>query len=169
MKKKSIIAGAALAASFAALILCAPSLSAQTTETRPLIFPAESVASTDYNTGKVYFSLLKSTGNTMITHFRFTAGSRNFWHYHPADQTLLVLDGEGFYQEEGGPKRTIRKGDVIVSPQALERRHSRTGLDLHHGNRIRLGGTCRPTQGRHGRGIRPITEKKRRPIPAAWP
>lgn len=116
MKKKSIIAGAALAASFAALILCAPSLSAQTTESRPLIFPAESVASTDYNTGKVYFSLLKSTGNTMITHFRFTAGSRNFWHYHPADQTLLVLDGEGFYQEEGGPKRTIRKGDVIVSP-----------------------------------------------------
>lgn len=106
MKKKSIIAGAALAAS----------LSAQTTESRPLIFPAESVASTDYNTGKVYFSLLKSTGNTMITHFRFTAGSRNFWHYHPADQTLLVLDGEGFYQEEGGPKRTIRKGDVIVSP-----------------------------------------------------
>ena len=123
MKKKSIIAGAALAASFAALILCAPSLSAQTTESRPLIFPAESVASTDYNTGKVYFSLLKSTGNTMITHFRFTAGSRN----------------------------------------------ARTGPDLYYGNRIRPGWTCRPAESRHGRGIRPITEKKRRPIPAAWP
>ena len=53
----------------------------------------------------------------MITHFMFTPGSQNFWHYHPnAEQTLLVLDGEGFYQEEGKKKRTIKKGDVIVSP-----------------------------------------------------
>lgn len=52
----------------------------------------------------------------MITHFRFSPGSRNYWHYHPnAEQTLLVLDGEGFYQEEGSPKRLIKKGDVIVS------------------------------------------------------
>ena len=53
----------------------------------------------------------------MIVHFLFEKGSRNFWHYHPdAEQTLLVLDGEGFYQEEGKEKRIIRKGDVIVTP-----------------------------------------------------
>lgn len=53
----------------------------------------------------------------MITHFRFSPGSRNYWHYHPGvEQTLLVLDGEGYYQEEGSPKRIIKKGDVIVSP-----------------------------------------------------
>ena len=52
----------------------------------------------------------------MITNFCFSPGSRNFWHYHPnAEQTLLVLDGEGFYQEEGEAKRVIKKGDVIVS------------------------------------------------------
>lgn len=81
-----------------------------------LIFPAENIASSESNTGEVHLSLLKSSGNTMITHFRFSPGSRNFWHYHPnVEQTLLVLDGEGFYQEEGKEKRVIKKGDVIVS------------------------------------------------------
>lgn len=81
-----------------------------------LIFPAQGKASLEYNTGDVYVSLLKESGNTMIAHFLFEPGSRNFWHYHPgAEQTLLVLDGEGYYQEEGGEKRVIRKGDVIVT------------------------------------------------------
>lgn len=86
------------------------------TDNQQLIFPAENIASSESNTGDVHLSLLKNSGNTMITHFRFSPGSRNFWHYHPnVEQTLLVLDGEGFYQEEGKEKRVIRKGDVIVS------------------------------------------------------
>ncbi len=85
-------------------------------EQNALIFPAENIASSESNTGEVHLSILKDGGNTMITNFRFSPGSRNFWHYHPnAEQTLLVLDGEGFYQEEGEAKRVIRKGDVIVS------------------------------------------------------
>lgn len=85
-------------------------------DNQQLIFPAENIASSESNTGEVHLSLLKSSGNTMITHFRFSPGSCNFWHYHPnVEQTLLVLDGEGFYQEEGKEKRVIRKGDVIVS------------------------------------------------------
>lgn len=81
-----------------------------------LIFPAENISSLESNTGEVHLSLLKESGNTMITHFKFSPGGRNFWHYHPnAEQTLLVLDGEGFYQEEGEEKRVIRKGDVIVT------------------------------------------------------
>ena len=82
-----------------------------------LIFPASGKASNDYNTGEVKFSMLKENGNTMIAHFLFSPGSRNFWHYHPeAEQTLLVLDGEGYYQEEGSSKRLIKKGDYIVTP-----------------------------------------------------
>lgn len=85
-------------------------------EQNKLIFPAENLASSESNTGEVHMSILKDGGDTMITNFRFSPGSRNFWHYHPnAEQTLLVLDGEGFYQEEGKEKRVIRKGDVIVS------------------------------------------------------
>ena len=81
-----------------------------------ITFSADGIASTEYNTGKVHFEIMKDSGNTMITNFLFTAGSRNFWHYHPSEQTLLVLSGEGYYQEEGGEKRLIKKGDVIVSP-----------------------------------------------------
>jgi hypothetical protein B2_14702 len=85
-------------------------------EQNTLIFPAENIASSESNRGEVHLSLLKESGNTMITHFRFSPGSRNYWHYHPnVEQTLLVLDGEGFYQEEGQEKRLIKKGDVIVS------------------------------------------------------
>lgn len=86
------------------------------TDNPQLIFPAENIASSNSNTGEVHLSILKDGGNTMITNFCFSPGSRNFWHYHPnAEQTLLVLDGEGYYQEEGGAKRVIKKGDVIVS------------------------------------------------------
>ena len=50
-----------------------------------IIFPAGGIASTEYNTGKVHFEIMKDSGNTMITNFLFTAGSRNFWHYQPTD------------------------------------------------------------------------------------
>lgn len=86
------------------------------TDNPQLIFPAENIASSESNTGEVHLSILKGGGNNMITNFCFSPGSRNFWHYHPnAEQTLLVLDGEGYYQEEGQEKRVIKKGDVIVS------------------------------------------------------
>lgn len=90
---------------------------AQTNNQTPaLIFPAEHTAPAN-NTGDVRLSMLKDSGNTMITHFHFSPGSRNYWHYHPGIvQTLLVLDGEGWYQEEDTPKRLIKKGDVIVTP-----------------------------------------------------
>lgn len=94
----------------------------------PLIFPAEHVAPAAVNTGEVHLSVLKFSGNSMITHFMFAPGSRNYWHFHPsAEQTLLVLDGEGYYQEEGSPKRTIKKGDVIVTAPDVRHWNGATG------------------------------------------
>lgn len=85
-------------------------------EQNTLIFPAGNITFSESNTGEVHLSILKDGGNSMITTFCFSPGSRNFWHYHPnAEQTLLVLDGEGYYQEEGEEKHVIKKGDVIVS------------------------------------------------------
>lgn len=84
--------------------------------TQSAIFPLENQAPSTSNTGNVRISMLKNSGNTMIVHFMFDKGSRNYWHYHPnVEQTLLVLYGEGYYQEEGKEKRMIRKGDVIVT------------------------------------------------------
>ena len=38
----------------------------------------------------------------VITSFRFEKGARNYWHSHPdAEQTLMILSGEAYYQEDG--------------------------------------------------------------------
>jgi 4-carboxymuconolactone decarboxylase len=81
------------------------------------IFPQGTKSTLREHTGTVYISSLKYTGNQSITHFVFEAGSRNWWHFHPdAGQTLLVLGGEGYYQEKGKPVRVVRQGDVVVTP-----------------------------------------------------
>lgn len=83
----------------------------------PIIYPLTAQASTDYNTGLVYVGLLKNSSTSMVANFLFTPGSRNFWHLHPdAEQSLLILEGEAYYQEEGQPKRLLRKGDYVVTP-----------------------------------------------------
>lgn len=43
----------------------------------------------------------------------FEPGARTNWHTHPLGQALLVTDGVGWTQCEGGPKTEIRTGDVI--------------------------------------------------------
>lgn len=43
----------------------------------------------------------------------FEPGARTNWHTHPLGQVLLVTDGVGWTQCEGGPKTEIRPGDLI--------------------------------------------------------
>ncbi|MBD3642058.1 MAG: cupin domain-containing protein [Marinobacter sp.] len=43
----------------------------------------------------------------------FEPGARTNWHSHPLGQALLVTDGVGWTQCEGGPKTEIRPGDLI--------------------------------------------------------
>jgi quercetin dioxygenase-like cupin family protein len=43
----------------------------------------------------------------------FEPGARTAWHTHPLGQTLLVIDGMGRAQREGGPIEEIRPGDVV--------------------------------------------------------
>ena len=51
----------------------------------------------------------------------FEPGARSAWHTHPLGQTLIVTQGVGWTQCEGGPKAEIRAGDVIWCP--CQRRH----------------------------------------------
>ncbi|SFH82168.1 (R)-mandelonitrile lyase [Modicisalibacter xianhensis] len=53
----------------------------------------------------------------------FTPGARSNWHTHPAGQTLVVTDGIGWIQEEGGEKRVIKAGDVIWTPPGIKHWH----------------------------------------------
>ncbi|TCK04202.1 (R)-mandelonitrile lyase [Marinobacterium mangrovicola] len=43
----------------------------------------------------------------------FEPGARTNWHTHPLGQALLVTDGVGWTQCEGGPRTEIRPGDII--------------------------------------------------------
>ncbi|MBP0616451.1 (R)-mandelonitrile lyase [Jiella mangrovi] len=43
----------------------------------------------------------------------FEPGARTAWHTHPLGQTLIVTDGCGWVQKEGGPKETICPGDIV--------------------------------------------------------
>jgi 4-carboxymuconolactone decarboxylase len=49
--------------------------------------------------------------------------TRSNWHTHPKGQVLIIIEGEGFYQEEGKPPRVIKKGDVVNAPENVAHWH----------------------------------------------
>src|ERR1700749_2231325 len=51
----------------------------------------------------------------------FEPGARTAWHTHPLGQTLIVTNGLGWVQHEGGPVEEIRPGDGVWF--AAEERH----------------------------------------------
>jgi len=53
----------------------------------------------------------------------FEPGARTNWHTHPKGQVLLVIEGQGLYQEKGKPAQVIQKGDVINIPEDVEHWH----------------------------------------------
>lgn len=56
----------------------------------------------------------------------FAPAARCAWHTHPAGQTLIVTEGKGWIQEEGGEKRVISPGDVIWIPAGVNHWHGAT-------------------------------------------
>src|SRR3954463_4054570 len=46
----------------------------------------------------------------------FEPGARTAWHTHPLGQTLIVTDGLGLIQREGGGIEEIRPGDIVWFP-----------------------------------------------------
>jgi quercetin dioxygenase-like cupin family protein len=51
----------------------------------------------------------------------FEPGARTAWHTHPLGQTLIVTEGVGWTQVEGGPKYEFQAGDIMLCP--AERKH----------------------------------------------
>lgn len=56
----------------------------------------------------------------------FSPSARSAWHSHPAGQTLIVMSGAGWIQQEGGEKRGIKPGDVIWTPPGVKHWHGAT-------------------------------------------
>ncbi len=53
----------------------------------------------------------------------FEPGARTAWHTHPLGQTLIVTDGLGRAQREGGPVEELRPGDVVWFPPGEKHWH----------------------------------------------
>lgn len=85
--------------------------------------------SPEYFTGAVVIEPLYAPNDTMGNsggHVTFAPGARSAWHTHPAGQILIVTDGTGWVQEEGGEKREIKPGDVIWAPPGVKHWHGAT-------------------------------------------
>lgn len=90
------------------------------------IFPKGEKITNDNFTGIAYLQPLigaDSLNSISVGNVTFEPGARSKWHSHPAGQILLVTDGVGYYQENGQPKKTLRKGDVIKCPPNIPHWH----------------------------------------------
>ena len=59
-----------------------------------------------------------------IVHFE--PGARTAWHKHPLGQTLIVTEGVGWTQVEGGPTHEFHVGDVLLCPSDQRHWHGAT-------------------------------------------
>lgn len=90
------------------------------------IFPkGQKVTNTNF-TGNVWLNNLAqadSINQNAVGSVTFEPGARTKWHSHPAGQIILALEGVGYYQEKGGPKIIVNKGDVIKCPADIQHWH----------------------------------------------
>jgi len=99
------------------------------TETNTSIFPKGEKLSNEWFTGEAFLSRLvaqDSNNNFSAGAVTFEPGARTNWHTHPKGQVLIVIEGNGFYQEKGKPAKAIKKGDVVNIPADVEHWHGAT-------------------------------------------
>lgn len=56
----------------------------------------------------------------------FEPGARTAWHTHPLGQTLIVTEGRGWAQREGGVREEMGPGDVVWFPPGERHWHGAT-------------------------------------------
>lgn len=91
------------------------------------IFPLGNRGSADWFTGEVYVQGLVNPDEMenlySVGQVTFMPNGRTNWHTHPIGQTLLVLEGRGWYQERGKPAKELKKGSIVPIPKDIEHWH----------------------------------------------
>jgi quercetin dioxygenase-like cupin family protein len=59
-----------------------------------------------------------------ITKAMFKANSTLDWHSHTSPQVLIIVEGEGYYQERGKEPFRMKVGDVIKCDPGIEHWHA---------------------------------------------
>ena len=74
-----------------------------------------------------YAPLTTASAQVDIANVTFEPGCRNNWHvHHGAQQILVCVGGEGWYQEWGKPAIKMKPGDVIEIPLDVKHWHGAT-------------------------------------------
>lgn len=74
-------------------------------------------APSDWFSGQVRMDPLfaaEAPGRAQGVLVTFEPGARTNWHSHPAGQTILITQGAGLVQKEGGPVERVTPGDTIT-------------------------------------------------------
>lgn len=93
------------------------------------IFPKGQALPQEWFTGStfIYPLVAKDKNNEFSAGVvTFEPSARTLWHTHPKGQVLIVIEGEGLYQEKGKPAQLIKKGDVVNIPEDTEHWHGAT-------------------------------------------
>lgn len=81
------------------------------------MFPRGEQFTSEGYSGTVYRNLLVEHESVFncpeVYNYTFEPGARTAWHSHAGGQLILVTDGTGYYQEQGGNVRVVSAGDVI--------------------------------------------------------
>ncbi|MFT3919254.1 cupin domain-containing protein [Cloacibacterium sp.] len=88
----------------------------------------ENTGFAQYFTGKSYLAPLTSNKdlNVPLSNVTFEPSCRNNWHSHTGGQLLIVVGGEGLYQERGKPARHLKVGDIVEIAPYVEHWHGAT-------------------------------------------
>ncbi len=98
-------------------------------QNNPSIFPKGEKLSNEWFTGNAFLTPLatKDKNNEFSAGaVTFEPGARTNWHTHPKGQVLIIIEGNGYYQEKGKPAQPIKKGDVVNIPENVEHWHGAT-------------------------------------------
>ena len=90
------------------------------------IFPQGQKGPEQLFTGNAYnYGLvdMDTVYTTLVGNVYFEPGARSNWHTHPTGQILIITDGIGYHQIEGGEIRVIKKGDVVKCPPNAKHWH----------------------------------------------
>jgi len=93
------------------------------------IYPKGDKLPNDWFNGNAYLTPLVSKDDNnefSVGSVTFEPSARTHWHTHPKGQSLLVIEGNGFYQEKGKPAQAIKTGDVVVIHENTEHWHGAT-------------------------------------------
>ena len=80
------------------------------------LFPRGRLAPNVHHSGDVWLYSVARANELFdynIAVATFAPGAYLNWHRHPKGQQLIILDGEGYYQERGQEVQLVRRGDLV--------------------------------------------------------